>query len=62
MVFRGLVLISLLLRLAGCSSEGNGIHRISESAVYIEKQACVINAGPNILQDAKRCAELHNSL
>ncbi|MBO77050.1 MAG: hypothetical protein CME17_06410 [Gemmatimonadetes bacterium] len=44
----------------------NGIHVISENAVYIAGESCVINAGldranDDILSEARDCAELHGA-
>ena len=48
------------------SSGHNGIHVISDQAVYIAGESCVINAGldrpaDDILSEARDCVELHGA-
>ena len=56
----------MILGVASTTSATNGIHVISENAVYIAGESCTINAGLDrennlIMEEAQSCVELHSA-
>ena len=63
LVFLGVCCCALFTVLA---TNNNGIHNISSTAVYLEKQACIVNVDNRTTQELERdlhgCALFHDIL